>query len=107
MPFCSNCGTQLPEGAKFCTECGQKLDTAPQPPREELIARAKDMIAFNERHLKDGGEERLAIGSRVRHDVFGEGAIENIDVDRGAYMVRFDGMATPRMISFRAKLTSL
>ena len=43
----------------------------------------------------------------VRHDVFGEGAIENIDVDRGAYMVRFDGMATPRMISFRAKMTAL
>ena len=62
---------------------------------------------MNEGHLRDGGEERLAIGSRVRHDVFGEGAIENIDVDRGAYMVRFDGMATPRMISFRAKLTAL
>ena len=37
MPFCSNCGTQLPEGAKFCTECGQKLDTAPQPSREEPV----------------------------------------------------------------------
>ena len=37
MPFCSNCGAQLPEGAKFCTECGRKLDTAPQPPREEPV----------------------------------------------------------------------
>lgn len=93
--------------SRFILDIDQHLLHYTQPPREELIARAKDMIAFNERHLKDGGEERLAIGSRVRHDVFGEGAIENIDVDRGAYMVRFDGTATPRMISFRAKLTAL
>lgn len=93
--------------SRFILDIDQHLLHYTQPPREELIARAKDMIAFNERHLKDGGEERLAIGSRVRHDVFGEGAIEDIDVDRGAYMVRFDGMATPRMISFRAKLTAL
>ena len=37
MPFCSHCGAQLPEGTKFCTECGQKLDNAPQPPREEPV----------------------------------------------------------------------
>lgn len=37
MPFCSHCGAQLPEGTKFCTECGQKLDSAPQPPREEPV----------------------------------------------------------------------
>ena len=93
--------------SRFILDIDQHLLHYTQPPREELIARAKDMIAFSERHLKNGDEERLAIGSRVRHDVFGEGAIENIDVDRGAYMVRFGGMATPRMISFRAKLTAL
>ena len=25
MAFCTNCGAELPEGAKFCTECGAKV----------------------------------------------------------------------------------
>jgi predicted nucleic acid-binding Zn ribbon protein len=25
MPFCSNCGTQLTEGAKFCQNCGSPM----------------------------------------------------------------------------------
>lgn len=31
MKFCPNCGTQLSDGIKFCTECGQKLETVPAP----------------------------------------------------------------------------
>ena len=45
MMFCSNCGTQLPDGAKFCIHCGSQIQsnavpknpapqqTAPAPPR--------------------------------------------------------------------------
>jgi uncharacterized membrane protein YhaH (DUF805 family) len=29
MAFCSNCGTQLDEGAKFCANCGTVLGAAP------------------------------------------------------------------------------
>ena len=31
--FCSNCGTQIPEGSLFCGNCGAKVEapTAPQP----------------------------------------------------------------------------
>lgn len=25
MPFCMNCGQQLPEGAKFCSGCGTAM----------------------------------------------------------------------------------
>ena len=32
MAFCTNCGAELPEGAKFCTECGAKVQNpVPQP----------------------------------------------------------------------------
>ncbi|MBE6991334.1 MAG: DUF5067 domain-containing protein [Ruminococcaceae bacterium] len=31
MKFCPNCGAQLSEGIKFCTECGQKIVSAPTP----------------------------------------------------------------------------
>lgn len=30
--FCTNCGNQLKDGARFCTACGQKLENAPQAP---------------------------------------------------------------------------
>ncbi len=29
MAFCNNCGAELPEGGKFCTKCGTKVETAP------------------------------------------------------------------------------
>lgn len=32
MPFCTFCGSQVAEGAKFCTACGAKLDPAPVAP---------------------------------------------------------------------------
>ncbi|MDO4816501.1 MAG: zinc ribbon domain-containing protein, partial [Bacillota bacterium] len=31
MPFCSNCGAPLIEGAKFCSRCGAKLITPAAP----------------------------------------------------------------------------
>lgn len=30
--FCSNCGTQIPDGSKFCPECGAKLNVSSQAP---------------------------------------------------------------------------
>ncbi len=31
MKYCSHCGTQLPDNAKFCTNCGATLDAAAAP----------------------------------------------------------------------------
>jgi len=33
MPFCSNCGTKITEGSKFCSECGAPLQ-ATAPPQQ-------------------------------------------------------------------------
>ena len=33
MKYCTNCGAQLPDGAKFCTSCGTPIATAPDPVR--------------------------------------------------------------------------
>ena len=37
MKFCTNCGTQLDDGAKFCTECGQKVEQVPLPVTESVV----------------------------------------------------------------------
>lgn len=29
MAFCNNCGAELPEGGKFCTKCGTKVEAVP------------------------------------------------------------------------------
>ena len=40
----------------------------------------------------------------MEHAAFGLGTILEVDTDKGAWVVQFDGMETPRKISFRAKL---
>ena len=35
MPFCTACGTENPEQARFCLACGTALAEAPPPPSEE------------------------------------------------------------------------
>ena len=32
MPFCTVCGTQNPDEARFCAQCGNRLQTAPPVP---------------------------------------------------------------------------
>ncbi|NUR08871.1 MAG: FHA domain-containing protein [Nocardioidaceae bacterium] len=34
MPFCTQCGHQNPDGAKFCSQCGSRLEEAPAAPAE-------------------------------------------------------------------------
>jgi pSer/pThr/pTyr-binding forkhead associated (FHA) protein len=31
MPFCTQCGHQNPDGARFCSQCGNRLDAAAAP----------------------------------------------------------------------------
>lgn len=35
MPFCTNCGQKLPDGAKFCCECGEKVNYKGKTPENE------------------------------------------------------------------------
>lgn len=35
MRFCTNCGAQIPDGTKFCTECGMPAAQEPAPVRQD------------------------------------------------------------------------
>ena len=35
MAFCTNCGHQLADGAKFCFECGVRVNAPTAPPEEQ------------------------------------------------------------------------
>ena len=69
------------------------------------VIETKDYIRLSEKWI-DEEESPAAFGKgqRVLHPVFGEGTIEEADLERKAYLILFDGMETPRSISFRAKL---
>ncbi len=43
-------------------------------------------------------------GDRVVHSILGRGEVVDIDRDKAAYTIRFDGIGTPRKINFKAKL---
>ena len=61
--------------------------------------------AFNIKYMPENlNEIVLPIDQRVRHSVFGEGTVTDVDTDKGAHLIKFDSMDTPRMISFKVKL---
>ena len=72
--------------------------------RDELIRDAREYISFREKYLPENGPEDYAIGQRVRHPIMGPGTVTDVDTAKGAHLVKFDGLDTPRAISFRAKL---
>ncbi len=76
-------------------------------PDQTVLEAAKAAYAANDQWIAGMmGDVQFREGSRVRHAVFGEGVVEGIDMQKRAYIVRFDGLDTTRAISFRAKLES-
>ena len=59
------------------------------------------------RTLTDGDSEVYPVGTRVHHRIFGEGKIEEVDLAKAVYIVQFDGIRTPRSISFRVMMEKL
>ncbi len=91
--------------SRFLLDINQTLLTFPFPPQEGLIRAARDYIDHSQQFLSK--EESAAVfpaGQRVCHPLFGEGTVLDSDRDKGAHLVQFDTMDTPRQISFRAKL---
>ena len=82
--------------SRFLLDIDPHLLEFVQPPDAGLLEEAREAI-----------EASLPVGQRVRHFLFGEGTILGEDRDKGAHIIQFDAMETPRMISFRVKLERL
>ena len=91
--------------SRFLLDIGEENLCFTAPPRADLIADAREYIAQSERFLPEKlSESRFSPGTRVRHAILGEGTVQELDSEKGAYIVQFDCMDTPRAISFKAKL---
>lgn len=94
--------------SRFILDIDDKLLEYDNKPADSLIADAKEYIALREKYMPENLEsELLPAGAKIRHEYLGEGSILDIDKDKGAYLVQFDSLPTPRAISFRVKLTQL
>ena len=49
----------------------------------------------------------LPAGQRIRHVVFGEGTVMDVDNNKGAHIIKFDAIDTPRTISFKVKIEKM
>lgn len=94
--------------SRFILDIDPALLSFTEPPQEGLIQEAKDFIQHSQRYLPDD-EETLAlpVGQRVKHFLFGEGVVLEVDREKGAHVIQFEGINTPRRISFRVKLETL
>ena len=94
--------------SRFLLDIDPHLLEFVQPPDAGLLEEAREAIEASLRLLpEDEASLSLPVGQRVRHFLFGEGTILSEDRDKGAHIIQFDAMETPRMISFRVKLERL
>ncbi len=93
--------------SRFLLDIEPELLEHTNPPQEGLVKAARDYIVVSENNLMEKEPEAFSIGQRVRHSIMGSGTVIGIDTTKGAHIVRFDCMSTPRAISFRAKLDTV
>ena len=93
--------------SRFVLDIDRSLVEVTEEPRERLFHDARNYIALADLTLTDGDSEVYPVGTRVHHRIFGEGKIEEVDLAKAVYIVQFDGIRTPRSISFRVKMEKL
>ena len=91
--------------SRFVLDVDPALLDFDRKPKDTLIADAREYIDASLRYLPENRAVlALPVGRRVRHAVFGEGTVTDVDAEKGAHIVQFDDMPTARAISFKAKL---
>ncbi len=77
-------------------------------PADELLRGAWEYIERSASFLPGKQDDfLLPPGTRVRHSVFGPGTVLDADTGKGAHIIQFDDISTPRAVSFKAKLERL
>ncbi len=92
--------------SRFIIDIDQTLLNYKSEPPKELIEDAKMYIGIREQCMKSDSEDKELFekGQRVNHLAFGDGTITDVDTEKSAYIIQFDKITTPRVISFRVKL---
>ena len=93
--------------SRFLLEIDDKLLEYAKPVAESVQKDAWDYIRGMEKRMEQEQTVKKAAfakGDKVLHRIMGEGEILDINTDKGAYVIKFEDIETPREISFKAKL---
>lgn len=91
--------------SRFILDIDKNFLDFPRKPDEELIKRTEKYVFQNEKMIEEAENSlKLKIGDKVNHAVFGNGEILEIDEIKKFFVVQFEGIPTPRKISFKANL---
>ena len=91
--------------SRFILDIDSSLLEYTEQPRDGLIRDAQEYIAASEKFLPEQEQSAVyEVGQRVRHAILGTGTVSAVDMDKSAYMIKFDSLDTQRRISFRVKL---
>ncbi len=91
--------------SRFVLDIDAELLEYVEPLREGLIKEIKSYVNLSDKWLSEEEEDRtFAEGARIKHPIFGPGTIQEADLAKKAYLVKFDEMETPRAISFKVRL---
>lgn len=79
------------------------------PLTDEYKAESLSYIERMEEGLREDATSgiRFKAGDRIRHRVFGEGTVEEVQEAEQSYTIHFDGMMTARKIAFRVKMEKM
>ena len=92
--------------SRFIFDAGEENLDCVQPIPEELLQRAKAYIATDEARLK-AISELFTPGQKVRHQVFGDGTILQVNLRDACYEIQFEKLATPRTLRFGTALAAI
>ena len=94
--------------SRFILDIDRELLEYVNEPKDSLIDDARGYIEATVKYMPENlNSIVMPIGQRVRHAVFGDGTVVDVDTDKGAHLIQFDSVETPRMISFKVKLEAL
>ena len=94
--------------SRFLFDIGEELLDVEDAPPDDLVKDAKEWIGIRVKHMPENLEKTaLPEGTRVRHDIFGEGTVISFDAGAGVHIVQFDMLDTPRRLNARLKLEVL
>jgi DNA helicase-2/ATP-dependent DNA helicase PcrA len=91
--------------SRFVLDIDPGLLAYVRPMTDQLIHDTREYITRLSRFLPEYMEmDILSAGTRIRHGYLGEGTVLDVDPGRRTYLIRFDTLPTPRMISFKVSL---
>lgn len=96
--------------SRFLLELDDALLEYARPVAESMRQDAKAYIRDMDRRMDKASAPKKAAfakGDKVMHRIMGDGEILDINSEKGAYVIKFADIDTPREISFKAKLEKI